>query len=77
MDEELYKNKNNLLVTLRHKIIMKKSPKELRKIRDEITGEFNDIIREITRINKIKKTKKKKPVRPALYISDSSCDELE
>jgi hypothetical protein len=70
--EELHHYKDALLEKINNPILLKKTPSELRQIRNEIQDEFNKILRHIIEIKKKKKTKKKKIVAPRFYISDSS-----
>ena len=51
---------------------LKKTPTQMRALRNEINGEFNIIIKHITEIRRKKRTQKKKYVAPRIYITDSS-----
>lgn len=70
--EELHRSKDVLLEQLKDPKILKKTPAELRYIRNEIQEEFNKTLKKIAEIKKRKKTKKKKIVAPRFYISESS-----
>lgn len=70
--EELHHYKDALLEKLNDPKILKKTPTELRYIRNEIQEEFNKTLKKIVEIKKRKKTKKKKIVAPRFYISESS-----
>ena len=70
--EGIYQTKESLLSHLQSTQILKISPKELRKIRNEIQNEFNTIINEIKKKKKNKRDKNKKISRPVYYISNSS-----
>ena len=70
--EGIYHTKESLLSHLQSTQILKKSPKELRTIRNEIHAEFNKIINEIMTKRKTKRDKNKKISRPVYYISNSS-----
>lgn len=70
--ENLLKTKDTLLEKLKDPAILKKTPTQLRALRNEINGEFNIIIKHITETRRKKRTKKKKYVPPRIYITDSS-----
>jgi len=70
--EELHRYKDTIIEKLNDPKLLKKSPSELRYVRNEIQEEFNKVLRKIIEIKKRKKTKKKKIVAPRLYISESS-----
>ena len=70
--EGIYQTKESLLSRLQSTQILKISPQELRKIRNEIHIEFNTIINEIMARRKNKRNKNKKISRPVYYISNSS-----
>ena len=73
--EELHKSKEQLITKLKDPKILKKTPTEIRSLRNEICTEFNDVIKIILEHRKKKKTKKKKIVPARIYISDSSEEE--
>jgi hypothetical protein len=70
--EHLHKTKDTLFEKLKDPAILKKTPTQLRALRNEINEEFNLIIRHITETRRKKRTKKKKYVPPRIYLSDSS-----
>ena len=53
------------------------SVKELYKMRTDILDTINAEIKKKKEIDRVKRDKNKKIVRPRMYISDSSDDELE
>ena len=53
------------------------SVKELYKMRTDILDTINAEIKRKKEIDRVKRDKNKKIVRPRMYISDSSDDELE
>ena len=53
-----------------------KNISELIKYRNQLTEAFNEKINHLRTIKKTQRERKKKVVRPRLYISDSSSDEL-
>ena len=70
--ENLHKIKDTLLEKLNDPVILKKTPTQIRALRNEIQEEFNIIIKQITENRRKKRTKKKKYDPPRIYISDSS-----
>ena len=73
--EELHRTKDVLLEKLKDPKILKKTPSQIRALRNEIQGEFNMIIKQIVEKRRKKRTKKKKYVPARILISDSSCEE--
>ena len=73
--EELYKTIDILLEKLKDPKILKKTPTQIRNIRNELQNEFNKILKTITDNRRKKRTKKKKYVAPRIFISDSSDNE--
>tara|TARA_B100000902_G_C26916452_1_gene719500 strand:+ start:291 stop:506 length:216 start_codon:yes stop_codon:yes gene_type:complete len=53
------------------------SVKELYKMRTDILETINAEIKKKKEVDRVKRDKNKKIVRPRMYISDSSDDELE
>ena len=53
------------------------SVKELYKMRTDILETINAEIKKKKEVDRVKRNKNKKIVRPRMYISDSSDDELE
>tara|TARA_A100000164_G_C21588769_1_gene621933 strand:- start:59 stop:280 length:222 start_codon:yes stop_codon:yes gene_type:complete len=53
------------------------SVKELYKMRTDILETINAEIKKKKEVDRVKRDKNKKIVRPRIYISDSSDDELE
>lgn len=70
--EELHKTKDTLLAKLKDPKILKKTPTQIRQLRNEIQEEFNIILKTIAENKKKKRTKKKKIVPARIYITDSS-----
>ena len=73
--EELHRTKDVLLEKLKDPKILKKTPSQIRTLRNEIQEEFNIIIKQIVEKRRKKRTKKKKYVPARILISDSSCEE--
>lgn len=73
--EELHKTKDVLLAKLKDPTILKKTPTQIRALRNEIHDEFNVIIKQIMENRRKKRTKKKKYVPPRIVITDSSAEE--
>ena len=57
--EELHRTKDVLLEKLKDPNILKKTPSQIRALRNEIQEEFNVIIRQITEKRRKKRTKRK------------------
>lgn len=73
--EELYIIKDALITKLKDPKNLKKTPAQVRLLRNEINDEFNIIIKQIMCNRRKNKTKKKKYLPPRILISDSSCEE--
>ena len=73
--EDLHIIKDALLQKLKDPQILKRTPTQVRSLRNEIHEEFNVIIKQIMENRRKKRTKKKKYVPPRIVITDSSAEE--